>query len=223
MRAVHLSVLLATLLLRAPSTAEVRKANGSVELPDVPGDCSPIHSSERDYPGLDVVKLALLSDGQHLTVTATLKDPPGVFASEVVNLYIDADNNAQTGAELTFPPSSGWEYKGELDACANYADKSSACIGGSPAKVTNHYAVLALERYKGKGAYDRETVVDSMGFPGTKPAPQMPIAGNIVSASLDYADLKAKSGQLLRIRVEEACGSSAEDHGFFPEILLTLE
>jgi len=223
MRSVHLSVLLAILLLGASATAEVRKANGSIELPDAAGDCSPIHSSERDYPGLDVVKLALASDGQRLTITATLKEPPGVFASEVVNLYIDADNNPKTGAELTFPPSTGWEYKGELDACAHYADGSSACVGGSQAKVTTHYAVAALERYKGKGEYERETVVDALGFPGKKPAPQVPIVGSVVTAGLDYADLEAKSGQTMRIWVEEACGSSAEDHGYFPEILLTLK
>lgn len=223
MRRSLLPALLVAVVLAVPATAEVRKAVGSIELPDAAGDCGPIHSSERDYPGLDVVKLALVSDGQRLTITATLKEPPGVFASEVLNLYIDADNNAKTGAALVFPESAGWEYKGELDACANYADKSSACIGGSKAKVTTHYAVAALERYKGKGAYDKETVVDAMAFPGTKAAAQVPIVGNVVSAALDYADLKVKSGQTMRILVEEACGSSAEDHGFFPEILLTLK
>src|SRR5258706_8528636 len=118
-----LASLFGSLLCALPAGAEVRKANGGIELPDAAGDCSPIHSSERDYPGLDVVKLALVSDGQHLTITATLKEPPGVFASEVVNVYLDTDNNPKTGAELTFPPSAGWEYKAELDACADYSDK----------------------------------------------------------------------------------------------------
>ncbi len=58
---------------------------------------------------------------------------------------------------------------------------------------------------------------------GRKEAPHVPIAGNVVRAALDYADLKVKPGQTIRIVVEEACGYQAADHGFFPEILLTLK
>jgi hypothetical protein len=53
----------------------------------------PIHSSARD-PGFDVVGLAIASDGKQITFTATLKDPPGSFATEVLTVYFDTDNRA---------------------------------------------------------------------------------------------------------------------------------
>ena len=40
------------------SAAEVRKAVGSIELADAVGDVTPITSSEAEYPGFDIVKLA---------------------------------------------------------------------------------------------------------------------------------------------------------------------
>src|SRR5580765_227251 len=66
----------------------VKKAVGSIELTDPAGDVEPIHSSgDKDYPGYDVVKLALASDGKALAVSATLHDPPGLFASDVLELF----------------------------------------------------------------------------------------------------------------------------------------
>jgi hypothetical protein len=223
MRRAPLFTVLAILVLAPPVAAEVRKAAGGIDLARASGDCSPIHSSSRDYPGFAVVKLSLQSDGKRLTISATLKDPPGDFASEVLYLYFDTDNDPKTGAPVGWPDRPGFEFKSELDACASYADRSNACVGGSQAKVTAHYAEASLERLKGTGRYDTETVVDLMGFPGRKEAAHSPIAANVVQAALDYADLKVKPGQTIRILVKEACGDMAPDHGYFPEILLTLK
>ena len=210
--------------VRADETKlEVKKASGKIELTDPAGDVQPIHSSSRDYPGLDVVSLAIASDGKQITFTATLADPPGSFATEVLAVYFDTDNKPTTGMQMTYPELGGFEYKAELQACADFSDKSSACVGGSEkGKLTRHWAAVNLVRYKGKGAYDTDTVVDSMGFPGSKASAQEPIPGKVMQGSIDYADLKVKPGQTIRILVNEACAGGNLD-SYFPEILLKLQ
>src|SRR3954468_21018146 len=95
----------------------VKKAAGSIELTDPVGDIEPLHSSgDKDYPGYDVVKLALASDGKVLAISATLHDAPGPFASDVLEIFFDTDNQAGTGAQMIFPEIGGFEYKVELDA-----------------------------------------------------------------------------------------------------------
>ena len=227
-----LAILLLVLPARPAAWAQdaplpVKKAVGSIELTDPVGDVQPLHSSSgKDYPGFDVVKMTLASDGKRLSITATLHDAPPAFASDVLELFFDTDNKAGTGAEMIFPTIGGFEYKAQLDACIDFSDKSSACIGGtSDAKVkaTVHYAALDLSRFTGKGPYDKEDVVDALGFPGRKPSAKAPIGPDlVVRGTIDYADLKVKPGQTIRILVRE--GSSKTDlSGYFPEILLTLK
>jgi len=205
----------------------VKKAVGSIELTDPVGDVEPIHSSgNKDYPGYDVVKLALATDGKTLAVSATLHDPPGLFASDVLELFFDTDNRAATGAQMVFPKIGGFEYRAQLDACIDFSDKSSACIGGTSdakAKATARYGAIDLSRYIGKGPYDKEDVVDALGFPGRKASAKTPIGPDlVVRGTIDYADLKVKPGQTIRILVREA-SSKTDLAGYFPEILLTLK
>jgi hypothetical protein len=91
---------------RAPVTA-----THTVELADPAGDVGQIMTSDGNFPGLDVVKLAMRSDGKQITFTATLKEPPGSVASDVVKVYIDTDNDAKTGAGLRSPKIGGFEYQ----------------------------------------------------------------------------------------------------------------
>jgi hypothetical protein len=207
-----------------PEKLEVRRANGRIELSDPAGDVEPIHGSSGDYPGLDVVHLTIASDGKEISFAATLKDPPGSFANEVVVAYFDTDNKQETGMQMTFPALGGFEYRAKLEACGDYGDKSSACVGGSTkAKLTRHWAGIDIERYKGKSEYgDKDTVVDSMAFPGSKASAQVPIPGNVVQGAIDYADLKVKPGQTVRILVREASAGSNLS-SYFPEVLLTLK
>lgn len=196
----------------------------AVELPDPAGDVSPIHSTSRDYPGFDVVKLALRSDGRHLTIAATLKDPPGEFASEVVRFYLDTDADASTGAKFIYPKIRGFEYGGDLDACVSYADRSEACAGGSSAKAIGHWSAVELRRYTGKNETETADVVSPMEFPGKKASPRTPIEGTVVQSAIDYADIHVRPGQKMRIVVKEShASSSSEDGGFFPDIVLTLK
>ena len=160
--ALRLAAVLVALALFIPATFPVRaedaplpvkKAAGSIEFTDPVGDIESLHSSgDKDYPGYDVVKLTLASDGKTLAVSATLHDAPGPFASEVLELFFDTDKKADTGAEMIFPKIGGFEYKAQLDACIDFSDKSSACVGGtSDAKVkpTAHYAAFDVSRYTG--------------------------------------------------------------------------
>jgi hypothetical protein len=199
------------------------KANGSIQLTDPAGDAEPIHTSgDKDYPGLDVVKLLIKSDGKQITVAATLHEPPGEFASSAIEIDFDTDNNPKSGVTFTYPPVGGFEYVGKLDACADYADGSSACTGGSKAKAKTHWAAVSLARFTGKSQYDRDDVVDAMGFPGRKSSAKTPITGTVVQGAFDYADLHVKPGQTIRLLAKESHGGGA-DQGYFPEILLTLK
>src|SRR2546430_7317386 len=93
-------------------------------------------------------------------------------ALPIFKLYFDTDNNPKSGAQLMFPKIGGFEYVGDLAACADYADKSSACAGGPKAKPTSHWAAGNLERYKRSGQFDKERIVDSMGFFAKKASAQ---------------------------------------------------
>ena len=220
-----LVVLTAALFLSAAPPEKPLKAAGSVELKDSAGDMNPITTSDGEEPPLDVVLLAIKSDGKRITLDATLNDPPGRFASAPVTLYIDSDNNAATGVKIGFEGPTGFEYKAELAMCIKYSDGSEACSGGSTkGKPKERYGAVNLERFKGKSNYEeKETVIDSMGFPGSKASVQTPVNGKVVEASFEYADLKVKPGQTLRILAQETGGSAKDDSGYFPIILLTLK
>jgi len=227
-----LAILLLVLPARPAAWAQdaplpVKKAVGSIELTDPVGDVQPLHSSSgKDYPGFDVVKMTLASDGKRLSITATLHDAPPAFASDVLELFFDTDNKAATGAQMIFPKLGGFEYRAQRDACVDFSDKSSACAGGTSdakAKATAHYGAIDLIRYTGKGEYEREDVLDALSFPGRKASVQTPIGPDrVVRGFIDYADLKVKPGQTIRILVREA-SSSTDLAGYFPEILLTLK
>jgi len=199
------------------------RAKGAIELIDAVGDVSPIHTTGKDYPGLDVVKLAIRSDGSRITVAATLHEPPGDFASDVVRLYFDTDIDGSTGAQFLFPKIGGFEYEAELASCVSYADRSEACAGGMAAKATAHWGAIEVNRYKGKAQSDTEPVVSSMGFFGRKASPRVPVKGTVVESTIEYADLGVKPGQTVRVVARESHGMSAPDGGFFPDVLLTLK
>lgn len=110
-------------------------------------------------------------------------------------------------------------------ACADYADDSSACIGGSTnSHATAHFGALGVDRCKSDNVMDKQTVVDVMGFPGKKRATRTPIADKVVRGSLDYSDLKLKAGQTVRLLLRRSGGSApADDSDYFPPVLLTLK
>jgi hypothetical protein len=199
------------------------KGVGSVELSDAPGDMGPMSSSSGEEPPLDVVKLALRSDGSRLHVAATLKDPPGRFASAVVELYVDTDAKSETGAEIDFGKQKGFEYLVRLKMCIQYEGGGKACTGAAGETPQKRWGAVEVDRYKGKEQFDREDVVESMGFSGSKVSATVPVTGQVVEASVEYADLKVKPGQTLRILARETGGSPTEGKGTFPWVELTLK
>jgi hypothetical protein len=209
----------------AQPPAKPIKAVGSVELKDPAGDMSPITTSSGSEPAVDVVLLSISSDGSRLTVATTLNPPLGRFATDAVQLYIDTDNNPATGIKGRNDGPGGWEYKAQLHLCIKYDDKSEACAGGSTrGKPVERYGAIELKRFKGADEYGGDdTVLDAMGFPGRKAAVKAPLTGNVVSGSMEYADLRVKAGQTLRVLAKESGGSPKEGDGAFPLVLLTLK
>ena len=211
--------------------APAKGPTGSVELTDPAGDVHPVETSDGKKPGLDIIKLSITSDGKQISFATTLAGAPGV-GSGFLELYFDTDRSAKTGMSLLNPKIGGFDLGGQLDACASYNDSSSSCISvhgtiDKKAKVTRRYALLSLKSYKGRDESDGVVrIVDWMGFPPAIRAPEVPIVGSVVSASLDYTSLKVKSGQTIRILARESDSGTSpvgELTGFFPEILLTLK
>ncbi len=211
------AILILGLTNAATRPAPVQKATYAVEWTDPVGDVKPQSTSDGMVPGFDVVKLALASDGTRLTITATLKGPmSGDFASDVVEVYLDVDNDAKTGTETFWSNKPGFELVAKLVACVRYDNGGSACSGSlKGAKVKGYYATATLGRFK-NGAANPEKVV------GVFDAPAVPFQGAVLSASLSYKDLGVKPGQAIRIVARESDGPT-DATADFPEVILTLK
>jgi len=194
------------------SGAELKQAKGEITLEDAAGDVQPMSSSSGEHPGRDVVKLRLASDGKDLTIAATLAgDMSGTFASDVIRLYVDKDNDAATGAGASWTKQTGFEWKVELLGCIEYENGASACVGGAGDKATAYYAVAK--------------VTDNASGQSAKSVwelPKTPIQGKVVEAKVPYAELGVASGQTVRLYARESNGPYDES-SYFPEVALTLK
>lgn len=211
-----------------------RIATGSIELTDPAGDVQPIiylesvgtgPSTEVKYPGFDVTKLAIASDGKTLSFAATLAASPAQAASEVLEFYIDADNNPKTGVTIPFEPRqlAGLEFYGTLKVCLELDLFGTTCTG-TDKKPLSHSAIATVEKY-GKDWMFKDTLVSLPAAGATKKAVVTPIKGALVQASADYAVLGVKSGQAIRLVVREASAGKVKNvtQGYFPEVVLTLK
>ena len=205
-----------------PEKLEVRRANGRIELTDPVGDVEPIHSSG-DYPGLDVVKLALASDGKQIAFAATLHDPPGIFALDVLEIFFDTDNKAATGVQMVFPRSAASSTGPSSTPASTSATRARLHRRhGRKAKPTRHYAAIDLSRYTGKGARQG----------GRRRRPRLPRPQGL-GAEADRPDLVAPRHD--RLRRPEGETRPDDPHpgprglrrrkpdSYFPEILLKLQ
>ena len=191
------------------------KAQHAVKLTDPAGDVGLVSSGDdKEYPGLDVVEFALASDGAELTVTATLKNKIGKLADTAVEMNIDTDNDGKTGGKSMFLETGGFERQVNLNACLDYADGTSACIGSFDKAIKRAYAMATVNRYTGKD-FATEPQVGSFNIPA-------PSDGKVFQAKVKYADLGVKAGQTLRIVAREV--SAGLDPGsYFPDVVLTLK
>lgn len=206
------------------------KAAGAIELTDPAGDVQPIiyresvgNGPERDvkYPAFDVVKLAVTSDGKTITFAATLTAPPARASYEVLELFVDTDNNAKTGVTVPAPPSNltGLEFYGTLEDCLEHELFGTRCAGAD-AKPKGHSAIVTLEKY-GKEWMFKDTLLSIPASGSVKEPKKVAVTGPLVQASVEYSAMGVKSGQTIRLLVREAC--AAQGQGFFPEIVLALK
>jgi hypothetical protein len=208
-------------------------AVGTVELTDPSGDVKPIVYLESvgtgpqtrvEYPPFDVVKLVASSDGTRLAFAATLTAPPGKAAYEVLEFYVDADNNPKTGITYpTAPRLRGLEYYGTLDACYEHDYMGSFCTGTTD-RPKSRFAVATLEKF-GREWMFKDALLDMPAAGTVKEPMKFPFTGAVVQASLGYADMGLKSGHTIRIVVREACAGErgSVTDGFFPDIVLRLK
>ncbi len=198
--------------------ATAQKPVTTAELTDPAGDVKGEKTSDGTRTPFDVIHLAITSDGSNIHVAAKLKDPPGDFAADIVRLYIDADNNAATGARTILGDRPGFEYVANIDACVQYTNGGKACVGqltGPGTTIKARYGLAAVEKFGDNGG-SRTSVRSPFN------APSQPIEGNVVRATIAYADLGLKPGQVIRILARETDAVS-DDKAFFPEIALKLK
>jgi len=219
--------------LAAGQSAPITGA-GSVELTDPAGDVQPIvylesqgSGPEREvkYPGFDVLKLLVASDGAVLNFSATLKAPPAQAAHEVLEFYVDADHNRKTG--ITHPDNpkqlAGVEFYGTLESCLEHAVFGTMCAGAEP-RPAGHSAVVTLEKFGAEWMY-KDTLLSLPASGTVKEPKKVPVSGAVVQASVPYSALGVKRGQTVRLIVREACAGKVGGvtQGYFPEIVLTLK
>jgi hypothetical protein len=212
--------------------ARVTSVDGRAELTDPAGDVKPIiylHSvgsgpqKEVKFPGLDVVKLVVSSDGKAITFTATLTAAPANAASEVIEFYVDADNNPKTG--VTHPDSkllNGVEFHGALEACLEHPSFGLSCATNEP-KPHPFMGVVTLEKF-GKDWPSKDTLFDIPAGSAKEPR-KTPVKGPVVEASVDYGAMGLKPGQTIRLVAREHNAGTVNNvgQGYLPEILLTLK
>jgi len=191
---------------------ELRKASGEVTFDDPRGDVQAMTSSSGEHPGRDVVKLRVASDGTNLTIAATLAaEMSGTFANDVIQLYVDKDNDESTGTAATWSKKTGFEWNVALLACIEYEGGGAACVGGAGDKATAYYAVAKVTDTASGQAVQSIWVL-----------PKTPIQGNVVESQVSYADLGVESGQTIRLCARESNGAYDES-SYFPEVALTLK
>jgi hypothetical protein len=217
----------------AAAVARVTSVDGRAELTDPLGDVKPIvyrvsvgdgPEKEVKYPGFDVVKLVVSSDGKAITFAATLTAPPANAANEVIEFHIDADNNPKTG--VTHPDSrllAGVEFHGALEACLESATFGTSCATTDP-HPAGHTGVVTLEKY-GRDWPFKDTLFDLPAAGKVKEPRKTPITGAVVQATVDYASMGLKSGQTIRLVAREYCAGTVDNvgQGYLPVILLTLK
>lgn len=176
-------------------------------------------------PALDLTQVSVVSDGKRIAFAATLKNPPGDVASDVLDAYIDADDNPATGAKLLQSRLGGFEYIAKLHACANFDGGVSMCDGESGnGHASDHFAALRLVRCTGEWVYSTKTIIDTDAFADHKASAHVPITNRLVTGSLDYADMGLKSGQTIRLVLRRSGGDAPADHSdYFPPVLLVLK
>lgn len=217
---VLLAALTPTSAITASETGklEVRNANGKIEL-----TADDLRSIKFDKFAPAVTNLAILSDGKQVTFQATLKEVPNSEGSNVINIYLDTDNNPATGMQIGGDEPGGFEYKALLSTCVDYSNHATACgNGNSSGEPIRHWAGITLDRFEGNSEH-KISIIGLVGMGDDRVSAQVPITGKTAQGSISYGDLKIKRDQTLRIVITTYHGWDPKPEDFFPEIHLKLQ
>lgn len=195
---------------------EVRNVSGKIEF-----TADDLRSIKFDEFAPTVTTLAILSDGKQVNFKATLKEVPNSKGSNVINIYLDTDNNPATGMQMGGDEPGGFEYRATLSTCVDYSNHATVCGNGdSDAEPVRHWAGIDLDRFEGNSEH-KISIINLFGLRAK--SVQMQITGNAAQGSINYSDLKIKRGQTLRIVITTYHGWDPKPEDFFPEIHLKLQ
>lgn len=213
-------LLVAAILLLLPSAvmAGAVTAKHSVELKDSAGDVK----SHGGDPGKDVVGLKIASDGANLEVTVSLGKDIGYYleghkAGDVIQLYLDTDNNEATGGQPFWGSKKGFEYLVGLRTCIAYRGGGEACAGGIKGFTPERYFSSYVVEKIAEGTKTTKKTHDIFWE-----SPRADIKSNIVRTTIPYEEIGVSSGRTIRIAVREY-DSTYDDRSFFPDVILTLK
>ncbi len=212
-----LLLFMSIMLIFGSAGADMKKAKHKVEIDDPAGDVK-----TGDHPGKDVIKVILATDGKKLDITVVLKERvkfylDGHMAGKVVEVYLDTDNNKETGDKLFGVDLSGFEYQIDVGACIEYGE-NFACGGRfTGAKATNFCSTYDLFKIAKDKIFERISETSNWKTRGKD------IKGNRVEVSLLYSMMNLSSGQSVRITIKESDFSGSFKVAYMPEVLLTLK
>lgn len=185
-----------------------------------------------NLPGMDVQSVKFATDGSRLTVTVILDKPyteyidQTRFGAAPVQIYLDIDNNEKTGGKTFTGSLPGFEYKLKPLAGLKAELKSGDAVstmtlyeGGTSgeAKVTAYLPSYSIQQMLPDQWPDEKQTVKSSE---TSVREASRFEGVALIVAVPYEQLGLKSGQVVRLRVQEmqATGKAAEI--FLPELRL---
>ncbi|MDX1382269.1 MAG: hypothetical protein R3190_01430 [Thermoanaerobaculia bacterium] len=170
---------------------------------------------------LNPIALEISSDGSSLTLLVeTDRDVDaylrGNMASDVVEILIDTDLDADTGGQTfkseNFGALGGYEYMATVYACKSFADGSEVCAGDAGGRVTRTYSSYEPSRWQAAGQ-EFEEIYDLFWSGGSRP-----LEGPSLRLEIPYRDLGVRSGAEIRISVVASRYRGSK----FPDARITL-
>jgi len=205
----------------------------AIELDTPGGPLEPIYSMKAYHPAADPAHLSVSSGGGELVIAATLAGPPDGANGNIIELFVDADDNPATGVQFVATKGGGFEYRIALDVCTAYragsASAPSSCSGYSKTPADQLYASLDVWRFIGTQEHPQDWLIgasSSTNLPAKKSAGRFPAHGNRFAAKLEYSDLGLRPGQTVRILPRKSgMGESKQGEllGLLPEVHLRLQ
>jgi len=217
MRKLEIGIVVMCSLTLASGLVVAGTAEHRLMVEDPAGDVD----SSGEHPAMDVVSVALDSDGIDLHVEITLAKEAayyldGHLAGTVASLLFDVDGNLETGGKVVFGRKPGFDIALNVDACIKYED-GEACAGGlGDSKVEGFFSSYQVLRYEQDAPFPESI----HGDPFWK-SPRQPITGQQIRVSVPYAMLGFEAGQELRVSIREADAGMFEE-AFSDDVSLTL-